>query len=153
MQILIGNQFQWNDGVWSIALSRTKPNGFKTAFFHPLGSSSEFSVPTEVLRNETLASRRTHGQDFKFIGHRGPNSNSGSHAVDLNTNVMFFAEMQNNAVSCWNLKKDLKRTNMDIVQQNNLTLIYPSDLTVSIIRGIFRTPSPFDRKLSSIFEK
>ncbi|XP_070504364.1 L-dopachrome tautomerase yellow-f2-like [Chironomus tepperi] len=125
-----GLQFQWNDGIFSVALSRTKPNGYRTAFFHPLGSFSEFTVSTEILRNETLATRRTHGKDFKFVGHRGPNTQSGSHAVDLNTNVMFMAEMQNNAVSCWNIKKDLKRTNMDIVKQNNSTLIYPVDLTI-----------------------
>lgn len=88
-------------------------------------------MSTEILRNETLATRRTHGKDFKFVGQRGPNTQSGSHVVDLNTNVMFIAEMQNNAVSCWNVKKDLKRANMDIVKQNNSTLIYPVDLTVS----------------------
>jgi hypothetical protein len=89
-------------------------------------------VSTEVLRNETLSTRRTHGNDFKFIGQRGPTSQSGSHFLDMNTNVMFFAEMQNNAVSCWNVKKDLKRSNMDIVKQNNATLIYPVDLLVFI---------------------
>lgn len=128
---MIGLQFQWNDGIFSVALSKKKPNGFRTAFFHPLGSFAEFTVSTEILRNENLASRRTHGKDFKFIGQRGPNTQSGSHAVDLNTNVMFFAEMQNNAVSCWNIKHDLKRSNMDIVAQNNATLIYPVDLNVS----------------------
>lgn len=43
---------------------------------------------------------------------------------------MFYAEMQKNAVSCWNIKHDLKRSNMDTVAQNNATLIYPVDLTV-----------------------
>jgi hypothetical protein len=131
---LPGLQFQWNDGIFSVALSRTKPNGFRTAFFHPLGSHGEFTVSTEVLRNEALASRRTHGGDFKFIGHRGPASQSGPHALHTDTNVLFFAEMQNNAVSCWNLRKskDLKRANMDIVEQNNQTLIYPVDLTVIV---------------------
>lgn len=128
-----GQKFQWNDGIFSIALSRKKPNGFRTAFFHPLGSHGEFTVSTEVLRNEALSNRRTHGNDFKFLGQRGTNSQSGSHYLDMNTNVMFFAEMQNNAVSCWNIKKDLKRSNMNIVYQNNDTLIYPVDLNVRLI--------------------
>jgi hypothetical protein len=40
--------------------------------------------------------------------------------------------MQNNAVTCWDIKKDLKRQNMGIVKQNNATLIYPVDLQVKI---------------------
>ena len=72
--MLTGQQFQWQDGIFSIALSRQKPNGFRTAFFHPLSSHSEFTVATEVLRNEEFSRRRVHGSDFKFIGHRGKKS-------------------------------------------------------------------------------
>jgi hypothetical protein len=87
-----------------------------------------------------MASRRTHGGDFKFIGHRGPNSQSGPHFLDTNTNVMFFAEMDKNAVSCWNIKKDLKRGNMDTVEKNDETLIYPVDLNVSRLATLSRLP-------------
>lgn len=124
-------QFQWQDGIFSVALSRKKPNGFRTAFFHPLASHAEFTVSTEILRNEVLSRRRVHGSDFKFIGHR--TTQAGPHYLDPTTNVMFFAEMQNNAVSCWDIKKDLRRVNMDIVQQNNATLIYPVDLQVKYL--------------------
>jgi dopachrome tautomerase len=124
-----GVQFQWDDGVFSIALSRKKPNGFRTAFFHPLASYGEFTVSTEVLRNEELSQRQVHGNDFKFIGSRGVNS--GTHFLDVNTNVIFYGEMQNNAVSCWRVKPEgIKRTEMGIVQKNDTTLIYPVDLEV-----------------------
>lgn len=123
-------QFQWQDGIFSIALSRKKPNGFRTAFFHPLASFAEFTVSTEILRNEAFSKRRIHGTDFKYIGQRA--TQSGPHFLDVSSNVMFFGEMQNNAVSCWDIKKDLKRANMDIVAQNNATLIYPVDLQVNL---------------------
>lgn len=87
-------------------------------------------MTTEILRNETLASRRTHGKDFKFIGQRGARSQSGPHAYDIQNNVLFFGEMQTNSVTCWNIKDPLKPSNVHLIEQNNLTLIYPVDLTV-----------------------
>lgn len=132
ISVLIGQQFQWNDGIFSIALSNPKPNGFRTAFFHPLASQDEFTVSTQVLRNEVLSTRRTHGNDFKFIGQRGANSQSGSHVLDPQSNVLFFAQMQQNAVNCWNVKGPrIKPGRIHTVQQNNATLIYPVDLTVN----------------------
>lgn len=127
-----GQTFQWTDGIFSIALSSKKLNGFKTAFFHALSSQGEFTVSTEVLKNEQLSTRLSHGKDFKFLGQRGANSQSGSHALDLNTNVMFFTQMQRNAVTCWNVHEPLKPANIHIVEQNNATLIYTADLTVII---------------------
>jgi dopachrome tautomerase len=127
-----GLEFQWSDGIFSIALSQTKPDGYRTAFFHPMASRGEFTVSTRVLRNKQLASRRTHGNDFKFIGQRGPDSQSGNHHFDAQTKVMFFAEMQKNAISCWNIRDPLKGSNIHIVAQNNSTMIYPVDLTVGI---------------------
>ncbi|CRL01323.1 CLUMA_CG014255, isoform A [Clunio marinus] len=125
-----GIQFQWSDGLFSVALSTTKPNGYRTAFFHPLSSTAEFTVTTEILRNETLASRRVHGNDFKHLGTRGYGTQSGTHFYDLNSNVIFFAEMQKNAISCWNVKKPLKPANIHLVAQNNSTMIYPSDVFI-----------------------
>lgn len=60
-----GVQYQWNDGIFSITLGNPMPNGFRTAFFHAMASVSEFSVSTEILRNETAARRSYHGSDFK----------------------------------------------------------------------------------------
>lgn len=128
--IYSGLEFNWGDGIFSIALSDTKHNGFRTAFFHPMASFSEFFVSTQVLRNKTLADRRSHGKDFKFLADRGPNSQSGNHVVHSKTGVMFFTEMQRNIVSCWNTNQPLKEANIHTVGQNNKTMIYPVDLTV-----------------------
>lgn len=64
-----GVQYQWNDGIFSITLSERKPDGFKMAYFHAMASTSEFMVSTEVLKNQTLATRSNHGKDFKVSTH------------------------------------------------------------------------------------
>lgn len=60
-----GTQFQWNDGIFSITLSERNADGFKTAYFHAMASTSEFGVSTQVLRNQTLAARSNHATDFR----------------------------------------------------------------------------------------
>lgn len=60
-----GFQFNRRDGLFSITLSHRLMDGFKIAFFHAMCSDAEFVVSTEVLRNETLATRNFHGKDFK----------------------------------------------------------------------------------------
>lgn len=59
-----GVQFQWNDGIFSITLSPRNAEGFKTAYFHAMASTSEFEVSTQVLKNQTLAARTYHNLDF-----------------------------------------------------------------------------------------
>lgn len=60
-----GVQFQWNDGIFSITLSERNADGFKTAYFHAMASTSEFEVSTEVLKNQTASTRSSHGTDFR----------------------------------------------------------------------------------------
>lgn len=60
-----GFQFTRRDGLFSVALSHQLRDGYKIAFFHAMCSDAEFFVSTEILRNETLATRRFHGRDFK----------------------------------------------------------------------------------------
>lgn len=60
-----GLKFTRRDGLFSIALSHKLRDGSKLAFFHPMCTDAEFVVSTQVLRNETLATRTFHGKDFK----------------------------------------------------------------------------------------
>jgi dopachrome tautomerase len=118
-------------------------------------SFSEFAVSTRVLRNESLATRSYHDSDFKvsrkkrdnsplistfrllssskLIGNRGNNSQSTMHGVHQKTGIMFFAEINKNAVSCWNTKKSsLMPSKVGQIAQDDVNLIYPSDLNVSL---------------------
>lgn len=60
-----GLKFSRRDGLFSIALSHVRKDGYKIAFFHAMVSDAEFIVSTEVLQNETLATRTYHGRDFR----------------------------------------------------------------------------------------
>lgn len=52
------------------------------------------------------------------------------HARHDQSGTMFFAEINKNAVSCWNMKSPLRAANMGEVARDNVTLIYPTDLNV-----------------------
>lgn len=60
-----GFNFQWNDGIFSIAISSQKSDGYKDAYFHSMAGTHLYKVSTRVLRNETLATRSYHEDDFK----------------------------------------------------------------------------------------
>lgn len=60
-----GVTYQWNDGIFSVTLSERNAEGFKTAYFHSMASTSEFAVSTAVLKNQTASTRSNHGTDFR----------------------------------------------------------------------------------------
>lgn len=60
-----GIPFQWDDGIFSITLGNRNSEGYRTAFFHPMASTSEFGVSTKVLQDEQNAGRQNHGTDFQ----------------------------------------------------------------------------------------
>jgi len=125
-----GAQFQWNDGIFSLTIGNSVQDGFKKAFFHPMASSSEFLVSTKVLQNRTNAERSWHGEDFKHLGNRGLNKQSTMHDFHLKSGVIFYAEIQNNGIGCWNTNKEFCDCNHDVLQTNKDQMIYPSDLSI-----------------------
>lgn len=67
-EFLVGGlHFQWNDGIFSIALSDIKSDGYRDAYFHSMAGTHLYKVSTRILQNETLATRSYHGNDFKVI--------------------------------------------------------------------------------------
>ena len=62
---LAGLEFQWDDGVFSGALTNVKPDGFRDFIFHSMAGFNLYSVSTKVLRTKALATRSYHGDDFK----------------------------------------------------------------------------------------
>lgn len=60
-----GLNFQWSDGIFSIALGPVQRDGYRTAYFHAMASFKERAVNTRILRNQTLANANYH--DFKVI--------------------------------------------------------------------------------------
>ncbi|XP_077282920.1 L-dopachrome tautomerase yellow-f2-like isoform X2 [Arctopsyche grandis] len=127
---IAGLNFQWGDGIFSIALGPIQADGYRTAYFHAMASFKERAVNTRVLRNETLATRSYHEKDFVALGERGPNTQTTIHGVHQTSGVMFAAQVGRNALACWNTNKPFKKSNFDIVAQDNAKFIYPSDLKI-----------------------
>ncbi|XP_031631444.1 uncharacterized protein LOC116345869 [Contarinia nasturtii] len=125
-----GVQYQWNDGIFSIQLSARNADGFKTAYFHAMASTSEFEVSTQVLKNQTASTRSNHGSDFKYVGQRSTVGQSAMHAYDKNTGIMFFSQVSLNGIGCWDTTMPLNPDNLHLIAQDNTTMIYPSDINI-----------------------
>nr|CAH7757034.1 unnamed protein product [Callosobruchus chinensis] len=136
-----GVNFQWTDGVFGLALGNPDDNGDRKVFFHPLASTMEFSVNSQVLKNKTVATD-PHSYDlYKIEGTKGPNSQTSESTIDPKTEVMFFTQLQKDGTACWNVKTPLEPSNIGMVTQDSDRLVFTNDITVSITnaRILFRS--------------
>ncbi|KAJ6626578.1 L-dopachrome tautomerase yellow-f2, partial [Pseudolycoriella hygida] len=127
---VVGLQYQWNDGIFSISLGKRNPDGYRPVYFHPMVSISEFVVNSRVLQSEAASQRSNHMRDFLKIGERGRNTQSAMHDLDLNSGIMFYSQVAVNGVSCWNTAKPYTPRNHALLERNDETMIYPGDLNV-----------------------
>lgn len=72
-------------------------------------------------------------KNMQNLGTRGDKSQSTMHAMDQNTGVVMFAQVARNGVSCWNSANYLSENNIGMIDSDNVKMIYPVDLNVSII--------------------
>lgn len=89
-------------------------------------------VSTSVLRNEsawTINNGAGLSNAFIQIGNRGNRGQSSTSGIDRN-NIQFFTLIQQNAVGCWNTDQPYFQNSVDIVAQDNTTLLFPNDLKV-----------------------
>lgn len=126
-----GQSFSWDDGIFSVTLAPRGNDGSRNILFHAMASYNEFAVSNEVLQNEDNARRSDHGRDFRLMGSRGEGHQSTMHEYDPRTGVVFYAEIQQNGVGCWNGRKPFNPSNQGTVAQDPQRMIYPSDLTVT----------------------
>ncbi|XP_065089892.1 L-dopachrome tautomerase yellow-f-like [Ochlerotatus camptorhynchus] len=127
-----GLQFIWNDAVFSLTIGRRDvETGVRPVYMHAMASISEIVVPNSVLKNETLAgSSANYNTLFRHLGSRGPNTQSSIHAFDEKTGVLFYAEVNRNAIGCWNSAMEFNPDNHGIVHLDNKEMIYPADVTI-----------------------
>ncbi|XP_055641820.1 protein yellow [Toxorhynchites rutilus septentrionalis] len=128
---ITGISFQWDDGLFGIALSRPQNDSYSTLYFHPLSSTNEFAVSTRILRNQSLATSNDIYREFKILGSRGPNGQAGVAFLDQKTGVIFYALPNLNAVTCWKTSnraytiKSLGRVYMSATD-----MVFPNDVKV-----------------------
>ncbi|XP_018332062.1 L-dopachrome tautomerase yellow-f2 [Agrilus planipennis] len=126
-----GIKFQWTDGIFSTALGKRDKDGFRTVFFHSMVGRHMYAVSSRILRNRELATRTYHGDDFKVLGDRGPGAHTTMTAMHEPTGVLFMGLINQNGLGCWNTNKEFLSKNFDIVDRDEVKMIYPSDVKVS----------------------
>lgn len=128
---IAGIQFQWPDGLFGIALSAQQDDGYATLYFHPLSSLNEFSVSTKVLRNQTLATGQEIYREFKIVGSRGINGQSGASFLDKTTGIIFYTLPNKNSLACWrtNSKGNYTIDNGNVFTSSS-EFVFPNDVKV-----------------------
>ncbi|XP_066140656.1 protein yellow-like isoform X2 [Euwallacea fornicatus] len=125
-----GINFQWSDGLFGLAL-RPEKGGYSTLFFHPMTSFDEFAVSTKILQDESLATNQSNYHEFKYLGNRGPRSQSGASFLDKKTGVLFYALVQLNAVACWRTTNpSYTMESQGRVYMDNVTMVFANDVKV-----------------------
>ncbi|KAL4714435.1 hypothetical protein ACJJTC_017730 [Scirpophaga incertulas] len=125
---IAGLNFQWGaEGIFGITLSPIGLDGYRTLYFTPLSSHTEFSVSTRILRDESKVSGSY--KDFKVVGVRGPDTHTTSKVMD-NSAVQLFSLIDQNAIGCWNSALPLKPQNVGVVDKDDVGLVFPSDVKI-----------------------
>jgi len=127
-----GNNFEWDDGLFGLALS--KPQGAENQtilYFHPFVSKDEFMVPTKFLKDQSATENNANYHEFKQLGTRGENAQSNAEFLDKNTGVLFYTLPNLNAVACW--KTTLKEYNVKSqgrIFMDKVLMEFPNDVKV-----------------------
>ncbi|CAH2236801.1 jg8560 [Pararge aegeria aegeria] len=124
---LHGLNYQWSDGLFGMSLGQMN-RGDRPLYYHSMSSSLEFVVQTSVIRNPSRVNNAV--DEFKLLGEsRGLKGQVSASAIDRN-GVMFFNLISLDSIGCWNSRKPYEIENLDIVAQNNNTLVFPNDLRI-----------------------
>lgn len=125
---IAGLNFQWGaEGIFGISASSLGPDGFRTVYFSPLSSHTEFAVSTRILRDESKVSGSY--RDFRVVGVRGQDSHTTSKVVD-ESGIQLFNLIDQNAIGCWNTALPLKPQNVAIADKDDVGLVFPSDVKI-----------------------
>jgi hypothetical protein len=94
-----GVSFEWTDGLFGLALSAENSNDkYRTLYFHPFSSFSEFAVSTRILQNETLwtnpALAGVGDKEFKLVGEREKDTQSSASVLDEKTGILLYTQVQ-----------------------------------------------------------
>lgn len=102
----------------------------RTVYFHALASSKEFSVPNNVLKNEKRATSSRSYYDYSVVGDRGVNGQSSAECFDEKSDVLFYTQVNKNAIGCWNVNKTFSHETQGTIDSNAESLVFPNDVKV-----------------------
>lgn len=102
-----------------------------------MASTKEFSVPNTVLKNETFATSSDAYYAYTLLGDRGPKSQSTAEFYDPITDVIFYTQINRDAIGCWNINKPYNVENQGLVDSDSDSLVFPNDLKVDHNGNLF----------------
>lgn len=83
-----------------------------------------------MLKNETRSTSSKLYYDYSVVGDRGKEGQSSAEFFDEKTNVLFYTQVNKNAIGCWNVNKTYTEDKLGIVDLNAETLVYPNDVKI-----------------------
>ncbi|KPJ12548.1 Protein yellow [Papilio machaon] len=133
---IAGLNFQWGaEGIFGITSSPPGADGFRTLYFSPLSSHTEFAVSTRILRDESMV-KAAKFNDFKVVGNRGPNGHTTSKVMS-DTGVQLYNLIDQNAIGCWSSSLPLKPENTAIADKDDVGLVFPCDVKIDDDKNVW----------------
>lgn len=133
---IAGQNFQWGDeGIFGMALSPIRSDGFRTLYFTPLASHREFAVSTRILRDQRRVDDSYH-DFFYYPTERGPNSHTTAH-VCSDDGIILFNLIDQNAIGCWHTSMPHEPNYHGVVDRDDVGLIFPADVKVDENRNVW----------------
>lgn len=134
---LKGKFFQWRGGIFGLTLGSRNKDSTRDVYFHSIISTKEFVVSNAVLRNESYATSSDSLPEYKLIGDRGEFAFSGSEVFDPKTKTIFYTLVAQNAIGCWNTKKEISKETAIIVDYDPVSLVFPNDIKIDDERNLW----------------
>lgn len=132
-----GVNFQWTDGIFGLGLGKQTPDGSRQVYFHALSSTKEFEVSNRVLQNETHSTGTDAYFDYKLVGDRGQNGQATAEFFDDDSGVLFYTQVNKDAIGCWNSKKPYNPDTQGLVDSDSDALVFPNDLKIDDNRNLW----------------
>lgn len=118
------------DGVFGVALSERRPDGYRTLFFHSLASTRIFSVDTNILKSNITVAETY--DEYHGRGQRPHGMNAAAMTIDLESGVLLYSLVNQDGIGCWNPRRFeyLSNDTSAVLVTDPVTLQYPADLKV-----------------------
>ncbi|XP_036320204.1 protein yellow [Rhagoletis pomonella] len=132
---IAGLNFQWGEeGIFGMALSPIRSDGYRTMFFSPLASHRQFAVSTRILRDESRVEDSYH--DFVALDERGPNSHTTARVMS-DDGVELFDLIDQNAVGCWHSSMPYSPQFHGVVDRDDVGLVFPADVKIDEDKNVW----------------
>ncbi|XP_060663909.1 protein yellow [Drosophila nasuta] len=132
---IAGLNFQWGEeGIFGIALSPIRSDGYRTLYFSPLASHRQFAVSTRILRDESRTEDSYH--EFIALDERGSNAHTTARVMS-DDGVELFNLIDQNAIGCWHSSMPYTPQFHGIVDRDDVGLVFPADVKIDEHKNVW----------------